>query len=577
MVYMSLPIINPNALIDKLKNTMIGPFVTGESVLVIEASRQVFRLIELSCNAFCDFKLEVDTPIPNATRALHRENGPALYTAIDCALNSVINRNHSRTYRDAFLLGELADDHQLRQVLENKFKVLFNNLNLHGEPCSLPTTQVLRQELEAFPCETPHRLKLLYADLNLSNDGLEILDYELYRSGLSVEPNVPLGQVELIPPTLNEDFIVVFEEEPDDPDFAPRGVYYCLHASKPRFTLSVYFDENARDWRVRTDPSEAIIAPPNNLLRWDGEPVITRPRDTPPLPPMIEVREAYPNLVIAIESTLGMQRAYYEATNAEVSEKATNFNVIVDMCRSVIQSLYPIDDLRYLLMLYGGHRPSPPEFRNLSLKSARPVVVHLPFIDRRNPEFVNVDRIELEVDQRLPSAQTATSTWHKSVDEALHYLNNNISWDEAARLVLWIAQAPPFPYSENDEVPIDTPGFVGKHNMRQELRELVGEKNVRNIVLFINGEFEQPPFDKLYDEARNAWLEIVDGDESRIFERSAANEPDSQLGMNLAGLLEVEAPLQSVPIIINRSNQRLYIPLLYDVARPIKYVETANQ
>lgn len=572
---MSLPIINPNALIDELKNTMIGPFTTGENVLVVEASKQVFRMVELSFSAFCDFKLEADIPVPHAARALGRENGPSMYSALDQSLNAVANRTRNKAYRDAFVLGELADDQQLRNILETKFNVLFNNLNPNGEPRSLPVHQVLRQELEMFPCDTPHDLKLLYADLNIHNSGLEILDYILYHAGLPVEPNVPLGEIELIAPYLNEDFIVVFEEEPNDPDFAPRGVYYCLRARKPRFKLWVYFDEQARDWRVRTDPAEAIIAPPNQLFHWEGEPVITRPRDTPPLPQMVEVRDAYPNLVIAIDSTLGMQRAFYEHNNLEVNPSATDFDVIVAMCRSIIDSLFPIDDLRYLLLLYGGHRPAPPEFRTL-LKSARPVVTHLPFVERRPPEFVEVDRIASEIERRLPDAQTATSTWHKSVDEALHYLNNNIPWDEAARIVLWVAQAPPFPYSENDDVPIDQPGFVGKYDTQAELRELVDEKGVRNIVLFITGEFNQPPLNKLYDEARNAWLEIVGGDESRLFERTAADEPDSQLGMNLAGVLEVQSPLQRVPMIINRSNQRLYMPLLYDAVRPIKYIEITS-
>jgi hypothetical protein len=231
-----------------------------------------------------------------------------------------------------------------------------------------------------------------------------------------------------------------------------------------------------------------------------------------------------------------------------------------------------LDDLRFMLVLYGSHQRKPGEFRGIKVKRASPVVRHLPN-PNGEPRFVHRDAILQTINKDFLNEQTATSTWHKSVDEALHYLNTRVPWDHSDHVVVWIAQSPPFEYGQHEMAPADKPGFRGHYSYTDELRHLLDETGAKNLVLHVTGDIPANRQD-LLDEARASWLQMVEGDESRLFTCRAADESD-EISDNVIWQLRALAPLRARRLARNMDRDRqMLLPLYYDPDDPLVYVES---
>lgn len=581
--------ITPELLLEQIDNATLVSGIDlahNDVVLVIEIQSQQFRLLELQYSTFCNFRVVMDVPLPPAAQLLNEPSEQNLDRLGKLLTNFRARQLGSKTYQLSFILGDLAQDSVVIDTLSAAFSTTFENLNDTNMIYVLPSANSLVQRFQEMDCETRNSLVIQLA--TLVEDGfeprLELMDYPIYGPGQPVRDNVPLGNIQLTAPIVNEPFLLLFKEM-NQYGSPTRWLYYLVIALQKQFEVIVYVNPHSQSWDIRMRTHEAMIAPPNPDFLWTGKPSVRREHDYPPLPTQIQIQTAQPNIVLVVDSTLGMRRVFEQANKSAGAEDAlppeqennlTDFNVVAELCQTVIDSLYYIDELRYSLVTYGykAHNSQPVEFRDLSLKQSTAPMVY-PETDR----FVSANEMLSFIHDHFAGLQSAAKTWHRSVDEAMHVLNQDVAWDYSDRVALWIVQGPPFEYGVNESVPVDRPGFQGKYSYRAELATMVEEKGIINIVVFVNGEFNISPYDRLYRMSVAPWKEIAgvepDGPQT-FFEIPLANSEDAQIGHDIEDAILSKAPLRQRRVIISRPsphNPPLRIPLLHDIDDEVIYRE----
>jgi hypothetical protein len=593
---MTLPEIHPLTLQDTINDRLGGITPNVDDLLVVvDCASTAFQIAIFRYTAFCGF-------VPAGTQTLqqlnHAYNNNPDPTSRQHVVKTLLEQQLITTALRAkapiaiFAVGDLTSDRDLLTAIQQAiYGIPVIDIN-PGSPHRLPHGSQLTQDLTRPPDVTPNRLTMLVAQLEGFEENATIVPTEhiIYEAWEGIDDHTRLGhEFEIIAPEINDDFILYFLETPAGSTYPTKASYYWVRAAKRVVTVRIAFDQQACDWKLLTRRGELELSPANAVedQDWTGDRVFvsTHERPMPPNGIPVTVTDGNPNLVIAIDSTLGMHLAYrQQGGRASTDTDETDFQVVKKLCEQIVQSLFHILEMRFLLLFYGSHQPVPPELRKIGLPQRvgdeNRVVTFLPRPVRNKPlKFVDANEILKEIQTNFDNQRTATQSWHRSVDEALHALNNDVPWDYADRIVVWIGGSPPFRYAEGEDIPADEKHDTmhSKYKFDNELKVLTEQHRAHNIAIFVTGDIPTNRQD-LRDIATDAWYDIVQGDEARLFQRVLRDEVDT-----LNDFTDIEAAITGAgELLVQRvaipqaPDDEMLLPFLYNDNRDLYFKQESD-
>jgi hypothetical protein len=383
-------------------------------------------------------------------------------------------------------------------VLHRAFDVSFTPLT-PGDVLDLPDRDSLKRYLNSQSGETPHALEVLAYDVEGEGQQAQLFlrPVRVYEAGTPIRFGRPLGKVALYTPALNRPLYVFFSEVPRDSS-STSPVHYVFQVNPTAHEFFATVTPEGDGWVVKWSGAVCLQGP--ERVRENELPEVPEHRSA----------TAHPNIVLVIESTLGMARMLRAAKSSSISTTDTDFAVLKKFCDVLVRYLRNTQ-ARFLLMFYGDdhsvEQNLPYEFSGIrNAHYARPEISFLPEPDADEPPaFVGIDSVLQSIDSDFEEKQSVTCDWYKSLEKAAHALHE-LPWEEAERAAIWIGQSSPHTYVPEGEQPNEEQyGFNSPYDFLGELKRSTEEKQIRHLAFFVASDI---PNRSLRKEASRYWRKI---------------------------------------------------------------------
>ncbi len=399
-------------------------------------------------------------------------------------------------YKIGFVMGDDVTEARidiLREVFGTRFISILSNGRLPRRRDRRGRTD-LENYLRNLPGKAPYTLAIIPAYLSGGSAPHLVRDkpQEVLLAGQEVQRGQTLRPVTLAAPTTEEPLLLVFQA--GDEEYA-----YLVQADANIFRVVVFFEMDLT-WTIHLGRAHLVeerrFGP---FAPGELQPALIFPAHD----------RHFTQVVLAVESTLGMQRLISEKLEASnglplpLPAQAVDFRVVWSFCRTLAAALND-ETVRLLVLFYGDTEPPPGEYR-ADLPDGSGEVIRLLL-----PDFAPTSIVHEALDPDHASVyQTASRDWHKAVEQALYYLNESVAWGAGARFVVWIGQGPHHFYvAANENPPPDAPsGYTTPINFQTELEK---SRDLKHFVIFADGDI--PTRDLREAALESTWKPIAPDD-----------------------------------------------------------------
>jgi len=493
-----------------------GGINDGDRVVLVNIGSDIIHIIPLEYSEWCGYVFNPEAAFMWHNAPWLPRNNMTPSEAVDELKQATANVRLPDRTTHGYICGEWCDIDIIKETLENAYNITF-------EPISgvevTPNIRRFENELRERIFATPFRLEAWHWELVERNEqySFESLPMEIFPDGHEIQTEDLIASRTFFSPVINQPVSLYLREVYYEPHVVQSGSYGGGTQRGIDITNLYKAEIVPSQHEVQTffHIDETAVFNPHKQPTWDlsvnGAEIVSLEKvyaPTPPNPPQVESKDAYPAVVIMVESTLGQRLEYEQNGNV-------NFAVVGSLVQHILEDLKIQGFARVQVGFFGDdHEPGHPFEYEQGGKSPCNGNGGVQFISsegiRDNKRYI-FDRPE-NLLERLSKDQfmkyhSCSRDWHKLLEEALHQIFYDLDWSQAtSRLVVWIGQSPPHPYVKDGNVE-NNPTAIGFHSER-DFEDLLyrsrTERNIHHIPIFVTEDINPD----LYSEAEAYWREL---------------------------------------------------------------------